>query len=136
MDEMQAAVLRTKLPHLDAWNERRREVARVYLDRLSSAFVTVPGVRDDAEHVWHLFVVRATDRDSLGKHLAARDIETQVHYSIPPHLDRVYAHLGHEPGSLPLTETLSDSVLSIPIGPHMTAAEVAAVVEGVESWVP
>jgi dTDP-4-amino-4,6-dideoxygalactose transaminase len=136
MDELQAAVLRTKLVHLDDWNARRQDVARTYLGQLASSAVTLPGVRDQAEHVWHLFVVRAADRDGMVKHLAAREIGTEVHYPIPPHLDGPYAGLGHRVGSLPLTEALSESVLSIPIGPHMTPDEVAAVIEGVGSWVP
>lgn len=134
LDEVQAAVLRAKLPHLERWNERRQAVAATYLHKLAGTAVTLPAVRGGARPAWHLFVVTADDRDDLAVHLRARGVETEVHYPIPPHRDAVYAGLGLARGSLPLTEQLSDHVLTLPIGPHITEDEVGEVVEGVRAW--
>ncbi len=132
LDELQAAVLRVKLRHLDRWNERRREVAAHYLAALAdlapTTGLTLPAVPAWAEPVWHLFVVRSPERDRLQQHLKAQGIETLVHYPTPPHRQGAYRHLELLPGRLPLAEALHEQVLSLPLGPHLTGAGVAAVV--------
>jgi dTDP-3-amino-3,4,6-trideoxy-alpha-D-glucose transaminase len=128
LDEMQAAFLRVKLPHLAAWNQRRRDLAARYLQGLAGVGdLVLPLVPAWSEPVWHLFVVRTKRRAALQKHLEAHGIGTQVHYPIPPHLSGAYRASGWKRGAFPLAEQLADEVLSLPIGPHLTAAQVEEV---------
>lgn len=131
LDPIQAAILRVKLAHLDAWNERRRKIAALYLDRLRDTRLTLPEVPNWAEPVWHLFVVRHPDRDALRQSLQEAGIGTLIHYPIAPHMQRAYAGLGIAPDALPIARQLADEVLSLPIGPQMdldAAERVAEVV--------
>ncbi len=130
MDGMQGAVLRAKLPHLDAWNATRRGLAKRYREQLAD----VPSVRwieEDAgrEHVYHLCVIRLHDRDRARQTLGRRGIGTGVHYPIPLHLQQVYASLGHRRGDFPVAEKICDEILSLPMFPEMTEAQQDAVVE-------
>lgn len=134
LDELQAALLRVKLRHLDAWNEARRVRARRYVETLSGTDLVLPSVRSGSEPVWHLFVVRSTRRDALQAHLAAHGVDTVIHYPVPPHLQPAYGDLGFRPGVLPRTETLAREVLSLPMGPTLTDAQQAAVVSAVVSF--
>jgi dTDP-4-amino-4,6-dideoxygalactose transaminase len=134
LDELQAAVLGVKLRHLDAWNERRRAIARRYLKELAGTHLVLPAVPSWAEPVWHLFVVRSASRESLRSHLLAAGIETQVHYPVPPHLQPAYAELGHMAAAYPIAEALHQSVLSLPIGPHLPEAAVSAVVSAIRAY--
>lgn len=120
LDEMQAAFLRVRLAKLDEWNERRRLVAARYDDRLAGiAALGLPRVPQWAEPVWHLYVVRTKRRADLVKALEKRGIGSLIHYPIPPHLQQAYADLGLPKGSYPLAEELAETVLSLPMGPHM-----------------
>jgi dTDP-4-amino-4,6-dideoxygalactose transaminase len=131
LDEMQAALLRVKLPHLDEWNARRQRVAQRYLDGLQAADIVLPVIADKADPVWHLFVVRTKDRDALQRTLAAEGIGTGIHYPTPPHLQGAYASMERGVGSLALTEKIHREVLSLPMGPHLAADEVDFVIEAV-----
>lgn len=133
LDEIQAAVLRVKLRHLDRWNRRRTEIADRYLAALRGTGLSLPLVAADVEPVWHLFVVRHARRDALREELARRGVETHVHYPVPPHLQGAYSALGLPAGSLPTTERLHREVLSLPIGPHLGDDDVARVVEAVRA---
>jgi dTDP-4-amino-4,6-dideoxygalactose transaminase len=127
LDEMQAAMLRVKLTHLDddiAW---RRRVARRYRDGIRHAQIRLPAVTREEQHAWHLFVVRCPRRDALQRHLHAQGIHTLVHYPVPPHRQPAYSSLPHAP--LPLTERLHDEVLSLPIGPTLRDDAVERVIE-------
>ena len=131
LDPLQAAILRVKLAHLDAWNDRRRKIAALYLDRLRGTGLTLPEVPNWAEPVWHLFVVRHPDRDTLRQRLQEAGIGTLIHYPIAPHMQNAYAGLGIAPDALPIARKLADEVLSLPIGPQMeleAAERVAEVV--------
>jgi dTDP-4-amino-4,6-dideoxygalactose transaminase len=133
LDPLQAAILSAKLPHLDAWNERRRAIARHYSDRLADSGIALPAVPNWASPVWHLYVVQSADRDKIAAALDDAGIQALIHYPIPPHLQRAYADLGLPEGSFPIAERLAKEVLSLPIGPHMSieeADEVAAAVRG------
>ncbi len=132
LDELQAAVLRAKLPHLAAWNERRRLVAERYGAELKGLDLVLPEVVDG--HVWHVYVVRSSRRDALAAHLAERGVETVVHYPIPPHRQGAYAALGLAAGSLPVAEAVHDEVLSLPMGPHLTEAQQSYVIDAVRSF--
>ncbi|HEV2718824.1 MAG TPA: DegT/DnrJ/EryC1/StrS family aminotransferase, partial [Thermoanaerobaculia bacterium] len=135
LDPLQAAALRVKLPRLDEWNARRRNVAARYLQELSEvAELVLPEVAADVEPVWHLFVVRHPRRDALQRHLAACSIGTLIHYPVPPHRSEAYRSLGFADGAFPIAEEIAESALSLPMGPHMGAADVDAVIEGVRSY--
>lgn len=121
LDDLQAALLRVKLPKLDDWNDRRRQVASDYLQSLERVpGVVLPFVPAYADPVWHLFVVRHPLRNRLQEHLAAAGAGTLIHYPCPPHLQPAYADLGHAPGAFPVAEQMSADVLSLPMGPHLT----------------
>jgi len=117
LDEMQAALLRVKLPYVDDDVARRRTIARRYLAGIRHADIGLPAVRSEERHAWHLFVVRSTRRDALQAHLLAHGIHSQIHYPVAPHRQPAYA--GADAVSLPLTERLHDEVLSLPIGPTL-----------------
>ncbi len=127
LDPLQAAILGVKLKHLDDWNARRQSLAALYLERLSGSGLILPEVPAWAEPVWHLFVVRARQRDDLQKRLADAEIGTLIHYPIPPHLQKAYAELGYKEGDFPIAEKLAAEVVSLPIGPHLGVPEVSQV---------
>ena len=134
LDEIQAAFLRAKLPLLDEDNQRRREIATRYGREIVHPEVRLPAVvRGDEGHVWHLFVVRTCRRASLQQHLTTSGVGSQIHYPVPPFRQQAYRKLfaGIE---LPLTATLADEVLSLPLSPVMDGGQVAAVIEAVNSW--
>lgn len=133
LDEIQAAVLRVKLPHLDAWNARRRELAALYVQTLSEE-VQATGAPAGAEPVHHLFVVRTTRRDELRKSLADQGIATLIHYPVPVHLQEAYRDLGYGPGALPASEAAARTVVSLPLYPEMTDEEAAAVATALARW--
>lgn len=132
LDEIQAAILRVKLRHMDTWNARRTRIAETYTTALSECGLTLPAVPDGMEPVWHLYVIRHPGRDSLQRELQALGIQTLIHYPIPPHRQQAYANLGLPAGSFPVAESMADSVLSLPIGPHLSSAEQARVIESIE----
>ncbi len=134
LDELQAAMLRVKLAHLDEWNARRAAVAERYLSELDGlAGLALPAVADWAQPVWHLFVVRTTDRDRLRDRLEAAGVQTLIHYPVAPHRSPAFAELGIRAGALPRAERLADEVLSLPMGPHLSAAEVGTVIAAVRA---
>lgn len=128
MDGMQAAVLSAKLPHLDAWIERRREVAAAYsLGLAEVGDLTLPKTRDGAKHVYHLFVVRTRHRDSLREFLAKRGIETGIHYPTALPKLRAYAYCGQASEPF-VANKFDDELLSLPIGDHMTTRDAEEVI--------
>jgi dTDP-4-amino-4,6-dideoxygalactose transaminase len=131
LDELQAAVLRAKLPHLAGWNGRRREMAAIYRDRLASLPVAMAPPTDEGEEVHHLFVARVAHRDRLRGNLHSRGVMTQVHYPLPIHLHPAYAHLGFGPGSFPVAERRAEQIVSLPLYPEMTARQQERVIAAV-----
>jgi len=124
LDELQAALLRVKLRRLDEWNDRRRSLARIYLQLLADTpELGLPHVAEWAEPVWHQFVIRHPRRDALQNMIGEQGIGTLIHYPIPPHLSSAYAGLGIPRGRFPVTESLAETVLSVPMGPHLNQAE-------------
>ncbi len=134
LDEMQAAFLRVKLKELDSWNQRRRKIAVNYLEGLKGRGVVLPKILPEVDPVWHLFVIQADDREGLQKALAREGIGTLIHYPIPPHLSDAYSGRGWMRGAFPISENLARSVLSLPIGPHLSASQQAAVIGTVAAW--
>lgn len=135
LSELQAAFLRAKLPKLDEWNQRRASLAARYLEQLRGIEqLTLPHVPTWADPVWHLFVIRTPQRDALQQHLAAHGVGTQIHYPVPPHLSGAYAHAGGKRGDFPLAEKFANEVLSLPIGPHISAEQVDYVCQRVREF--
>lgn len=130
LDPIQAAVLRVKLGVLDEWTARRRAVASAYAENLTGSGLTLPQVPDWAEPVWHLYVVRHSNREALQAKLNAGSIGTLIHYPIPPHLQDAYRNLAMPPEAFPLARDLAAEILSLPIGPHLSIENVRqAIVE-------
>ncbi|ALM48319.1 aminotransferase [Flavobacterium psychrophilum] len=133
LDEMQAAVLDTKLKYLDAENERRREIAQFYIENINNPLVILPECPSDKDsHVWHLFVIRTAERDRLKQYLLDNGIQTLIHYPIPPHKQQAYPQLNAL--SLPITEQIHREVLSLPISPVLTDEEIKTVVNTINSY--
>jgi dTDP-4-amino-4,6-dideoxygalactose transaminase len=128
LDPIQAAVLRVKLQHLDVWTDRRRTIAERYTEGLLGGGLTLPHVPDWADPVWHLYVVRTADRDTLQARLTEAGIGTLIHYPIPPHMQKAYADLGLAHDALPLARDLAREVLSLPMGPQLSLADAAQVI--------
>ncbi|OEC35322.1 dTDP-4-amino-4,6-dideoxygalactose transaminase [Pseudomonas cuatrocienegasensis] len=137
LDEMQAAMLRIKLKHLDSETQRRREIAKAYAQGISNPKLMQPisfnSVSQSlSQHVFHLYVVRSTARAALQAHLTAAGVQTLIHYPIPPHLQQAYA--SWNPHVLPLTESMHQEVLSLPISPLMSRDDVQQVIAGCNSF--
>ncbi len=127
LDEIQAAVLRVKLKHLDTWTNRRREIATQYQQLLFNSNVQLPCERQWAKHVYHLFVIRTNNRDALKDYLQKRGVGTHIHYPIPIHFQEAYEKLGYKTGDFPISERNAGEILSLPIYPELTTEEVEAV---------
>lgn len=123
LDEVQAALLRVKLQQLDQWNVKRKKIALKYLADLEALDMILPQVPVWSEPAWHLFVIRSPQRSKLQEMLRRAQIETLIHYPIPPHLQSAYFGLGYKRGDFPLAELAADEVLSLPMGPHLTERE-------------
>ena len=137
IDAIQAAVLRVKLPHLDAWSDGRRANAARYRALFADAGlneVTLPCEAPDRTHIYNQFVIRAPERDRLKKHLDAAGIGTEIYYPVPFHLQRCFADLGYQPGAFPVAEAAARSSLALPIYPELTPAQQAAVVAAIRSF--
>ena len=131
MDGIQGAILRVKLRHLEAWTERRRQVAEWYAAALDPDTVRMPKARPGCRHVYHVYVVRADDRDRLRDVLGGQGIQTGIHYPIPIHLQPAHADLGYHAGDFPVAEQVAREVLSLPIFPEMTRDQVQTVAAAV-----
>ena len=135
LDELQAALLRVKLPHLDEENSRRRELARRYDAVLSDTSVAVPGVRNGVSHAYHQYVVRSDHRDDLRSFLKANGVGTLIHYPVPVHLQPGYrGRAGVNDVGLPETESMCRQILSLPMHPQLTDAEAKEVGALIVRW--
>ncbi|MBQ7450486.1 DegT/DnrJ/EryC1/StrS family aminotransferase [bacterium] len=132
LDEIQAAVLDVKLKYLDEDNERRREISKYYRENIKNSKIILPKTYDEKAHVWHVFAIRTKNRDELQKYLEDNGIQTNIHYPTPPHKQGAYKEL--ENLSLPITEEIHKTILSIPISPVMTEEEVKKVVDVINSY--
>jgi dTDP-4-amino-4,6-dideoxygalactose transaminase len=130
LDTLQAAVLLVKLKRLAGWNQARRAVAQRYSQGLAGvAGVTAPTVNPGASHVFHLYVIRVPRRDAVLEYLQRNGVGAGIHYPIPPHLSSAFAHLGHRPGDFPVTETLSNEILSLPLYAELRPEQVDYVLD-------
>lgn len=126
LDEIQASLLRVKLSHLDSWNARRQEIAKHYIDGIKSC--AFQEIADNATSAWHLFVIKAHDRDRLQAELIAKGIQTMIHYPIPPHKQLAFKDF-YRKADYPVTEELVKQILSIPIDPQMKDDQVSYVID-------
>jgi dTDP-4-amino-4,6-dideoxygalactose transaminase len=132
LDALQAAILKVKLRYLEQWSEARRQHARQYDSLLKGARVSIPQELDNAWHVYHLYVVQAENRTELQQGLKTQGIATGIHYPIPLHLQPAYHHFGYQPGDFPVTETVCQKVLSLPMYPELTDEQVSAVATAID----
>ena len=134
LDTLQAAVLRVKLSKLDAWNAARRRVAALYTQLLADLPVTLPAEPPWAEQVYHLYVIRAQNRDALQSHLQKAGIATGLHYPIPIHLQPAFQELDYRRGKFPFTEVCSDEILSLPMYPELEDDAINYVVGAIRDY--
>lgn len=132
LDEIQAAVLDIKLKHLDEDNKRRSEIAKFYRENIKNPNIILPQLKEEENHVWHIFTVRTNDRDKLKKHLEDNGIETNIHYPTAPHKQECYKELEHL--SFPVSEKIHKQVLSLPISPVLTNEEVTKIVKVINDY--
>jgi len=133
LDELQAAILRAKLPHLDRWNESRRNLAALYLSLLDKRFCP-PLAKPGSIRNCHLFVIQSEQRDDLQKYLRSREIETLIHYPIPCHLQPTMRHIEHRCGDLPITMRVASRVLSLPMFATLASEQVEYVTQSLNSF--
>lgn len=134
LDEVQAAILRTKLPCLDNWNRQRQVLARSYRNLLSDSPVNLPEEAPYCCHNYHLFVIRAEKRGDLQTHLSKKKIGTAIHYALPVHLQGAYSELGYKKGSLPVTEDYAGKILSLPMFPELKDSEVKHISKTIDDF--
>jgi len=134
LDTLQAAVLRVKLKYLEKWNAARRRNAALYHQFLDDCNVALPSETGDAESVWHLYVIRAEQRDALKEHLVSRGINAGIHYPIPIHLQPAYRDLGHKRGDFPVTESCAEQVLSLPMYAEITREQIGYVAKTIRDF--
>ncbi|MFZ4930759.1 DegT/DnrJ/EryC1/StrS family aminotransferase [Chryseobacterium sp. Mn2064] len=128
LDEIQAAILDVKLKYIDSENETRRQIAKRYISEIKNPAIILPEYpENEKEHVWHVFVIRTAQRDALQKYLTENEIQTLIHYPIPPHKQQAYKEWNEQ--SFPISEKIHEEILSLPISPVMTAEEIEKVIE-------
>ncbi|ERJ81314.1 pleiotropic regulatory protein DegT domain protein [Peptostreptococcaceae bacterium oral taxon 113 str. W5053] len=132
LDEIQAAILRVKLPRLDEWNDRRRALAKRYNDALEDV-LTVPRYKTDEGAIYHLYIVQSEERDKMTKKLGEKGIATGVYYPVPLHLQKAFGDLGYRKGDLPVGEYLSERTFALPMFPEMTEEEQDYIIESVRA---
>jgi dTDP-4-amino-4,6-dideoxygalactose transaminase len=127
LDDMQAAILRVKLNHLERWNARRRYLAGLYYEGLSQSNVFLPRQPEKTYHVYHQYVIRCQNRDYLRERLKAANIQTQILYPVPIHMQPAFIDLGYHAGDFPITERLASEILSLPLYPEMDEASISRI---------
>ena len=136
MEGFQGAILGVKLKHLEQWTEARRAHARRYNELLEATGIEGPQEAPDTRHVFHIYAIRIAEREQLQQELQAAGIGTAIHYPIPVHLQKSFAHLGYKAGDFPVSEELANTVLSLPMYPEMTTGQIETVVNSARRSVP
>ena len=134
LDEIQAGLLRVRLSHMDEMTKEKQQIAKRYREELNNPKFVLPPLMDGATHVYHQFVIRSKERDTLIDYLNEKEIGTIIHYPIPPHLAEAYAYLGFKEGDFPMTERLAKEVLSIPMYNGMTEEEQTYVIDALNAF--
>lgn len=134
LDELQAALLRVRLAHLNELTEEKRNIANKYSNEINNPKIRLPKVADGATCVWHQYVITCDERDRLVDYLNEKEIGTIIHYPLSPHLQECYKYLGHEEGEFPITEKLANTVLSIPMYNGMTEEEQNYIIDAINAY--
>lgn len=132
LDEIQAAVLDVKLKYLDNDNQKRREIAEYYRKNIKNPRISIPEIEDELSHVWHIFAVRTDNRDKLQEYLTKNEIQTNIHYPVPPHKQDCYKEWRNE--SYPISEKIHKEIISLPMSPVLTDSEIKRVVEVINKY--
>ena len=127
LDEIQAAMLRVKLSYLDNEISARRKIAAIYLNNIKNPHIVLPSLQENEQHVWHLFVIKTKKRAALQQYLIDKGIETLIHYPIAPHKQEAYSEWNEL--SFPVTESLNNKIISLPISPLVTNEEALYIVK-------
>ncbi len=134
LDALQAAILSVKLPYLDGWNERRRDIAKQYNERITNPAIKKPVVAEDNTHIYYVYAITTEKRDELRNFLKENDITSGVYFPVPFHLQVVYKGLGYKKGDMPNAEFVGDHSMVLPMFPELTQEEVDKVIETVNRW--
>ena len=134
LDEIHAAVLNVKLEHYDELKRDRISLAEKYLNKIDNAKIKLPKIREMADAIWHLFVVKVENRDEFQDYLNSHGIGTQIHYPIPPHLSKAYEYLGYKKGDFLITENYAETLVSLPLYDGMTEEEITYVINIINSY--
>jgi dTDP-4-amino-4,6-dideoxygalactose transaminase len=134
LDELQAAILRVKLSHLNKWNARRVAIAERYANGLKNLPVELPLTAEGNTHVYHVFAILVERRDELQSFLSERGIPTLIYYPLPLHLQKVYADLGYKQGDLPVAEAVAQKILPLPMYPELTDEQVDYVIATIRQF--
>ncbi len=132
LDELQAAILRVKLPHLDTETKKRQDIAEFYLNNISNKKIILPTLTTKESHVWHLFVIRTTHRDELQNYLLEKGIQTLIHYPIPPHQQEAYKEWNKL--SFPISEQIHNEVVSLPMGSFLNHNQLQTIVSALNDF--
>lgn len=136
LDELQAAFLRVKMKHLDKENRTRQKNASTYLKEVTNIYIKLPEIEKFSQPVWHQFVIKSGHRDKLKEYLSKNEIDSIVHYPIPPHMQKAYSFLNFKIGDFPIAEKLANESLSIPIDPYLDEQEINYVIEKLNMFKP
>lgn len=134
LDELQAAILLTKIKYLDEWNKRRRKIADYYKKHITNSLISKPSEMPYARHVFHLYVIRHSNRDEFCEYLEKQGVSTIIHYPVPIHLQQAYSNLGYLEGSFPVAERAAREIVSLPVFPQLTDKEIDKIVELVNKY--
>jgi dTDP-4-amino-4,6-dideoxygalactose transaminase len=134
LEGVQGAVLRVKMRYIEGWTEARREHAAYYDAKLAGLGIPTPAALPDRRHVYHIYAIRANEREALQAHLHDNGVSTGIHYPVPVHLQRAFAELGHKPGDFPHAEQAAAEVLSLPMYPELKPEQQDVVVAALRAW--
>ncbi|ACD52818.1 MULTISPECIES: DegT/DnrJ/EryC1/StrS family aminotransferase [Clostridium] len=132
LDAIQAAILKVKLPHLDKWNSKRKEIAKIYDENFKDSNVVTPSVREENESVYHQYVLQTEDREKMLNKLKDKGVAAGVYYPVPLHLQKVYKDLGYKEGDMPVAEYLSHRTFAIPIYPELTEEQIRYIIDSIK----
>ena len=132
LDAIQAAILRVKLPYIDSWNAKRREIAKIYDEKLEDTDLVTPFISEENEPVYHMYIIQSENREVMLSKLKEKGVATGVYYPVPLHLQKVYKNLGYKEGDMPVAEYLSHRTFAIPVYPELTGEEVNYIVESIK----
>lgn len=133
LDAIQGAILRVKLPLLDKWNEKRRQIAKIYDENLKDTDLVTPTIRDENEPVYHMYILQSEEREVMLNKLKEKGVATGVYYPVPLHLQKVYKELGYKEGDMPVAEYLSHRTFAIPVYPELTEKQINYIVESTKA---